>query len=299
MSTDDCKKFIESICVENALKQNDKWKRVKKYKEGDLTLRDFQNTNGDVLVISETKDGSLAVYEVKKNIDLSPKLKATLNKENSLIGLFTSTIDGCKGNIDFKNGFYTDKRNGGIAIEALEAYQNRKDDSLIRAEIKTSKIVTGDEIYCGYSAVQELEEYSEGINFVSELSPEKIGVLYDKENVIFTYEEKEGISYFLMQCGGDWEMTVMFYVYWSEKHKRLKGFFPVGDGNVYNQETKTAYGSEMENCDLDFDDPKYEKLEEKYGALIEKIDRNQSKHYEKAQEIGFKQFKEYLAKEYM
>ncbi len=43
MSTDDCKDLINSVSQNYFLYANDKWKRVKKYKKNNLTLRDFKH----------------------------------------------------------------------------------------------------------------------------------------------------------------------------------------------------------------------------------------------------------------
>ena len=102
------------------------------------------------------------------------------------------------------------------------------------------------------------------------------------------YVEKEDISYFMLECGGDWESPVFFFVYWSEKNNRLKGFFPKGDGNVYSVELNTAYGSEQES-------PKYnENKAEKYEKQCEYVQDNFEHIYKKAKEKEFQQFKDFL-----
>lgn len=66
MNSDDYKKFIESVCAVYGFQQNDKWKRVSKYKDSHMTFRDFQNSNGDILVISEAKNGMLNIHDIKR-----------------------------------------------------------------------------------------------------------------------------------------------------------------------------------------------------------------------------------------
>ena len=74
MSTDVCKQLIENISVENGFNKKSKWKRIKKYKEGSLILRDFQNSENDIIVISEDNNGSYSLFEIKRNVKLSEEI---------------------------------------------------------------------------------------------------------------------------------------------------------------------------------------------------------------------------------
>ncbi len=307
MSTDDCKNFIESIAEENNLKKKDKWKRVKKYKEGELVLRDFENSTGDVLVIAENKNGKLSLHSLNKETQLPQEIKASLGKEKLLTEFFKLIVNVHRKDHSFKTDifdsycYYTKLDGGGISPEALVAYLDNDDQSLIEKEVKNIKNKT--EIYPGHTLIYQLEDFDDrlsnimGNNFVSDTHPDKVGILYDKENCYMYLEEKEGISYLKMECGGDWENPVMAFIYWSEKENRLKGFFPKGDGNIYNQETATAYGSEFEKIDMSYDDPRRDKLELKYENMMVEIEENADKYYPKAEKIGFKQLKEYILKE--
>jgi hypothetical protein len=308
MSSDDCKKFIDSVCGTYSLKENDKWKRIKKYKDGESTLRDFQNTNGDILIISEDKNGQLSVHSVEKNIELPTELKATLTKEKLFLEMFKLGVDINRNNPKFLKTEGTDlTEESGVSEESLLKYLNKNDDSLIKKEVSKIKIKSslkaGDELNYIHEIIATIDVHTYGgngyakPNFVADIEPEEIDVLYDKENVYGYYQENGGISYFLLECGGDWECAVMFYIYWSEKEQRLKSFFPKGDGNIYNVEAKSAYGSEMDALNLSYSDPEYRKLQDKYETMFEEIYQNQDKHYKKAREIGFKQFKEHLVKE--
>lgn len=64
MSTDDCKELISSMVDTYLLNPNDKWKRVRKYKQDNLMLRDFKSTSGDLLTISESVEEVLGVYSL-------------------------------------------------------------------------------------------------------------------------------------------------------------------------------------------------------------------------------------------
>lgn len=118
-------------------------------------------------------------------------------------------------------------------------------------------------------------------NFVSELIGDKLinDVNFDLENIELTYCCKDKISYLTLDAGGDWEYPVLGFFYWSERNQSIKGFFPLGEGNTYNIETNTAYGSEDDN-------------EEGYEENMQDLD------CEEAVRIGFQQFKEHLQRDY-
>lgn len=67
ISTQDCKDFIGSISGYINSNPNDTWKRIKKYKEGDMVLRDFENQEGRKLTIAE-EDSSLFIYQLSSPI---------------------------------------------------------------------------------------------------------------------------------------------------------------------------------------------------------------------------------------
>ena len=73
ISTQDCKDFISSITTIIQADDSDTWKRVKKYKKEELTLRDFENQDGRRLTISE-KQGKLFLYDLP-----SPKLSLNID----------------------------------------------------------------------------------------------------------------------------------------------------------------------------------------------------------------------------
>lgn len=71
-----------------------------------------------------------------------------------------------------------------------------------------------------------------------------------------------GLAYLGVTAGGDWECPIYFILYYSGKE--IRGYIPE-DGNIYNKETKTAYGSEMEAFDRkNYTREKWEELQEKF-----------------------------------
>ncbi len=49
-----------------------------------------------------------------------------------------------------------------------------------------------------------------------------------------------GLSFWGMSAGGDWEEPVFFIIYWDGK--RIRGYVPT-DGNTFNTDTMEAYGN--------------------------------------------------------
>lgn len=100
------------------------------------------------------------------------------------------------------------------------------------------------------------------------LDPHIIGDYLDKDlKVMFDYENFEtqpngytdpnnpilgvhtldnGLTFWGMCAGGDWEEPVFFIVYWDGK--RLRGYVPT-DGNTFNTDTMMAYGNGYEDDD--------------------------------------------------
>ena len=87
---------------------------------------------------------------------------------------------------------------------------------------------------------------------------EKLGndikVKFDCENVAISendfgpkeligYKTLNGMNFFGMAAGGDWEHPVFFLVYFDGK--KLRGYVPT-DGNPWNTTTKEAYGNDEE-----------------------------------------------------
>ena len=122
-------------------------------------------------------------------------------------------------------------------------------------------------------------------DFISELIEDKLTteVIFDLENTEITYYHKDDISYLQLDAGGDWEYPILAFFYWSEPNKSIKGFFPLGEGNTYNIETNTAYGSEDSNDD---------ELTERYETIMNELDGDSSER------IGFEQFKQHIEREY-
>lgn len=235
MSTEDCKQLIESVAEQYLLHKNDKWKRTRKYKENDLTLRDFKGISGDVVVICESEDETIGLYNIELVNDGFSDVAMTCLNKDTLVKELTR-----------------------LSQEYLQ---------------KDFTLTQNDEVYHAFFLIREMDHED---TFVSEALPRTIN--FDTENIEMYYGQKEDISYLRINAGGDWEQPIQAFVYWSERDKRLKGFFPCGIGNTYNMKTNTAYGSE--------DDP------ELYEEIAENID------YEQAERNGFEQLKKQLAREY-
>ena len=114
-------------------------------------------------------------------------------------------------------------------------------------------------------------------NFSSTVEKDLSKILFDFENVDCTNDGvcddgdglvdllnfgtlPNGMVYLGIMAGGDWEYPLFFILYWSGKN--FRGYIPT-DGNTWNKEFKTAYGSEE---DSDKYDKKIENL-----TYVEKV----------------------------
>lgn len=90
--------------------------------------------------------------------------------------------------------------------------------------------------------------YKFPFNLGNQISKDLDKVQFDWENS--EYEEGEcgikvlnGWPFLLMWAGGDWEYPVRFIIYWDGK--KWRAYIPT-EGNVFNKETKSAYGNEYD-----------------------------------------------------
>ena len=79
ISTQDCKDFISQISHIIHSNNSDKWKRIKKYKQDHLILRDFEDQDGQSLIIAELNN-TLFLYQ------LSAKKKSISNLKTNIPG---------------------------------------------------------------------------------------------------------------------------------------------------------------------------------------------------------------------
>lgn len=235
MSTLECKELIKSVTEEFLLNPKDKWKRTKKYKEGNLVLRDFEGTSGDIVTISENLKGDINVYAIHLKDAIMPEDA----KWVCSAGL-SQLEDWVEKNIN------EDKR---ITLGSLSENYDLDGGSQLM-----------NEMYCHSDT------------FVDDIHATNIR--FDSENKMMYERKGEYGAYLYVLLGGDWEMPIFAYVYWSEQDSRLKGFVPVGKGNYYNIEKGAAYKTDGDK-DL--------------------IDNNS---YEEAESIGIQQLEQHIAREY-
>lgn len=243
MTTANCKQLIKSVSNQYLLGKKDKWKRTRKYKENELVLREFQGTSGDLVVISESSSGVFSLF----NIELA---NTTLSAK-ALSFLNKETLLKELSNLNKKHLGYEESFS-----EVQQHISIPNGHELIR------------KLRCEDSFVEEA--------FAVDIS-------FDMENRDLIYCKQDNVSYLRLECGGDSELPVIAYAYWSEKNKCIKGFFPCGEGNVYNVETNTAYGSE---------NAQDEDLESRYEEMAENVD------YDTANRIGFQQLLNHIGRDY-
>lgn len=262
-STADCKKLIDEHASEFGYSSTSKWKRTRKYKEDGFILRTFDSDNGDTVTISEDNAGKLQIKFAFVNTPFDPKLKATLTKENLIYGLVKAFLDNAQSRLinieEWNYGEITE-----VGFERMKEYIETQDASRI---FDVHKYLRLDED-SGFilNIIRELDELPT-TNFVNDLSKDVVGVNYDKENIDTEFHEYDGMHFLKVTMGGDWEWPVYGYVYWSEVEQRVKGFFPTGDGNVYNTDLNCAWGSEFD-YKSDLAEAQLEKYEEQADEIM-------------------------------
>lgn len=70
------------------------------------------------------------------------------------------------------------------------------------------------------------------------------------DSMIGVHTTPKGLTFLGCNAGGDWEDPVFFILYWDGKS--FRGYVPEA-GNVYNKQTKSAFGNEDEERDEDED----------------------------------------------
>lgn len=84
--------------------------------------------------------------------------------------------------------------------------------------------------------------------YLSKISSDISKFEFDLENIMDgSYGTTEsGIPYFTVECGGDWEIPVLVFIYWDGKS--LRGYVPTR-GNTINLNNKSALGNSDE-CEV-------------------------------------------------
>lgn len=96
---------------------------------------------------------------------------------------------------------------------------------------------------------------------VGKISADLQKVEFDFENCEFQHQEEFGqwegmlgyrtlypLSYIGVMAGGDWEYPIYFIIYLDQDGKTFRAYIPK-DGNVWNYDTKTAFGNDDEADD--------------------------------------------------
>lgn len=298
MSSEDCKRYLKNITIEKAWPQDVKWKRLSKSKNGNVTLRIFENQYGEKVTVSEDnniyallkENGAIESQKVDL-LELPEAFKKTLTKEKLFRGIINEALGSSYKEDIMDNAF----------AKGLE--------HIVKNFIKTGddKVLTNHLTKYDYALNNDDSEddnlsrilyYMHDAAFKSTIDSGNVGIDYDTENIMAYFWQKEGIEYIKLVMGGDWEMPVYAILYWSEKDKQVKGFFPLDKGNTYNIKEKTAYGSETSSGisikKVKYDTPEYEVLETQFEKEREYYEKNYDKMNKKAEIEGFKQFKKHL-----
>lgn len=73
-------------------------------------------------------------------------------------------------------------------------------------------------------------------------------IKHDGENceLIGNVESSNGLTYLKGEFGGDWEIPILFFIYWDGK--KFRGYIPT-KGNTFNRNTKIALGNSQDDDD--------------------------------------------------
>lgn len=298
MSSDDCKDLLQQLALENSWPLDSKWKRKSKYKDGEVSIREFENQYGHKAVVAQ-ENGSIYLLSSKVNSiqDLPDSLKKTLTHENLFKGLIKELLTN-KDFTDLAGNYQSDEKFNEAIYELAETSSWNKMEKALK---KYDYTVNSSRDNYGLTQTVMLSIYMSSYaqdlakNFFDDISPDAVGVNYDLENVYAYFKSVEGLEFATVEMGGDWETPVYAIIYWSEKDQKVKGFFPKEKGNIYNVVENTAYGSDMEN--YHYNQPSkeaYQALQQKYESMRDKIEEDSEKHYKKALKEGVKQWKEHL-----
>lgn len=284
-STADCKKLLEQSAAEFGYSAKAVWKRTRKYKEDGVELRTFESNNGDRVTISEAASGQLTIEFVFVNSALPDSVRATLSKEKLIYGIVKAYLD-CEP--DTLSQFSGSNELTEVGFERMKKYVVTGDPSTLEDIHKHLRLKQHSHFL--HQIARDLELTNQD-NFVRDISSDSVGVIYDKENIEADFIDHDEMTFLKIIMGGDWEWPVFAFVYWSEVEQRAKGFFPTGDGNVYNVDCKCAYGSEHE-CDLT------EEEQEKYELIVQEIiTKTGPELEEKAMKIGLEQLNTHIFQE--
>lgn len=286
-STADCKKLIVSKAAEFGYSANAVWKRTRKWKEDGVDLRSFDSDNGDRVTISEDASGQLTIEFVFVNIAIPDSVKATLSKEKLIYGVVKAYLD-CEPNALSELSGSNELTE--VGFERMKEYVVTGDSSRIEDIHKHLRLKEHSSLL--YQVVSDLGLTTKD-NFVKEISSDSVGITYDKENIDAEFHEHEGCHFLKLTMGGDWEWPICAYVYWSEVEQRAKGFFPKGDGNVYNKDFDCAYGNEYDHCDH-LSDVEQTRYEEEAADIISDTGPELA---EKAMKVAIGQLKQQILQE--
>lgn len=131
-----------------------------------------------------------------------------------------------------------------ISTKEFEDILRKNWDKYIQSDEYSGKFSNGNFVYrfCGYT------DYEGNKQLKKDLSKVKV----DNENIDTIGSDikttKSGIPYLLCYKGGDWEVPVIFMVYWDGMN--LRGYIPTY-GNSFDRIRKTALGND-EDADREF-----------------------------------------------
>lgn len=211
------------------------WKRVDKRKAGLDVVRTFEHRiTGQKVEVRESQIAGGAPVVAARTF------RGKLSK-GELAGAVAYAFSRC-------DGF------GGEAIPAdcgNDPVRFLKDNNFYGAKGLTPEVYTDLEV----------------VNFDEENSEWEPGEGYSGGTTGF-HTLPNGLTFLGITAGGDWETPLFYIIYWDGD--KLRAYVPT-DGNHWNTDTNTAYGSEAEALDGDEDEEKAaeENVKKRFGVSMD------------------------------
>ena len=217
ITSEDCAKWIvANVCPTTKLSD---WKRISKRKVGGDIVRMFSNPNCSLKMVGVKESDVIGNVAIK-----TPRTFTVPVTEAELAGAIAHAFATSEG------------------FEGEDTPADCGNDPI--------KFLKENNFYGAHGLTPEVTADLETVNFDEENFEWENGEGYcGCEAIVGFHTLRNGLTYLGITAGGDWETPLFYIIYWDGQ--KLRAYIPT-DGNFWNTDTNTAYGSEGEAIvDLD------------------------------------------------
>lgn len=236
ITSEDCKKYIVEHMVLGSKPED--WKRISKKKVCNDVIRVFRNDNSPFPVTVEVSQNT--VIEFLENEDEPVRISKDLNAGKS----------GTTSKRTF-TGMLTERElieAVAYAYSVLDPDNNDIEHSPADCGNDPVRFLKENNFYDGQGLTPEITKDLEVVNFCAENSEwEKDDAFSGCGSIVGVHTLPNGFTFFGFVAGGDWEIPLFYIIYWDGV--RFRAYIPT-DGNHFNTDTMTAYGSEGESSGM-------------------------------------------------